>query len=720
MGKKIIWVITGIGFLIGASYDLYNKNVERGFFKGIILLSENFESGIIPSNWIVIDGNNDGVKWEAGTTPDLENYTPPNYETAYAYYSDDDAGKNVINYNEELITPKININGIAQLKFKYSYGFHVFDPGEKFYIHFRKKTDNSWTQWIKLKVYEESSSGEDSMNLTEELPCDSIQFRFFYSDSTSFNHWGYACAVDNVTLEGLPPFNHDVGVIKIISPEEENLIGVSVNVIVKYKNLGNNTETFPAIVRIIDSTNTAVFLKDTNLTLNQGEQIEVNFGLWIPFKTGLYFIYTKTLLPFDEYPQNDSTGYSLIVKDLSSWKRINQPWRNYHRLSHATVYDPDNDKIYMIGGTPNGEVGSNVPYIYRYDPVTDTWETNLSPMPEARGWIQGGYWNGKIYVPGGFTNSGTNSNTFYIYDISSNSWTIGPPLPEKRFAYGLAVWNGNIYVIGGYTDSGTGSKTVYRFNIANNQWTVATSIPLEFDMGGCCYLGDTIYLVGGYRRSANQVWTRILRGIIDNQNPDNITWTWGAYLPYSNFNNAACALPGKIYMIGGFKQGTLIERKVWEYDITKNEWKQLTPYIVPIVRNNFACARPEKGGHGPRIYIIAGDANCDWKIPNNYYYYIEKGILNYEESLKDNPKILFINPSIIKDDFRIHLNLKRKSNINISIYNLTGREIAKIYEGIKEPGEYVIKYNCRNLIPGIYFIILKTHKTYSFKIIKLK
>ena len=719
--KKIIWIFSGIGFLIGASYDLYNKNKEKIFFKGIILLSENFESGIIPPNWIVVDGNNDNIKWQVGTTPDLENYNPPNYETSYAYYSDDDAGNNVINYNEELITPKINASGIAQLKFKYSYGFHVFDPGEKFIIHFRKKINNSWTQWIKLKVYKESCSGEDSINLTEELPCDSIQFRFFYSDSTSFNHWGYACAVDNVILEGLLPFNHDVGVIKIISPEEENLIGVSVNVIVKYKNLGNNIETFQAIVRIIDSTNTPVFSKDTNLTLNQGEQIEVNFGLWIPDKIGEYFIYGKTLLSSDEYPENDSTGYSLIVKDFSSWKPFKQPFKSYHRLTHATVYDPDNDKIYMIGGTPNGQAGSNVPFIYRYDPLTDTWETNLASMPEARGWIQGGYWNGKIYVPGGFTNAVQNSNTLFIYDIASNSWTQGPPLPEARCAYGLAVWNGNIYVIGGMApDLYNGTKTVYRFNIASNQWTVATSIPLEFDMGGCCYLGDTIYLVGGYRRPYGNVWTRILRGIINTQNPDVITWTWGAYLPYSNFNNAACALPGKIYMIGGFKQGHLPQRKVWEYDIVKNEWKELTPYVVPIVRNNFACARPPKEGQGARIYIVAGDAYGDWRIPNNYYYYIEKGNLNYEESSKDNLKILFINPSIIKDDLRINFNLKRKSNVSISIYNLTGREIAKIYEGVKEPGKYIIKYDCRNLAPGIYFITLKTYKTCSFKIVKIK
>jgi len=165
------------------------------------LLFENFEAGNIPNGWTVIDGNNDGYKWTVGTTSDLGSYTPPNYGTKYAYYSDDDAGNGVINYNEELWTPKIGIPSTAvNLKFKYGYGFRVYGTGEKYRTHFRKKVGGSWTNWTQLKVYTSNGAGTDSFDLTNQLPCDSIQFRFFYSDSTSFSHWGFACAVDNVLL----------------------------------------------------------------------------------------------------------------------------------------------------------------------------------------------------------------------------------------------------------------------------------------------------------------------------------------------------------------------------------------------------------------------------------------------------------------------------------------------------------------------------------------
>jgi len=166
------------------------------------LLFENFEAGIIPFGWSVIDGNNDGVKWICGITEGLGGYTPPNYETRYAFYDDNDAGNNVINYNEELLTPKIGIpQNVTNLTFRYSYGFRVHQAGEKFRIHFRKKTGSSWTAWHELKAYTVSSSGTDSFNLISQLPCDSIQFRFFYSDSTAPSHWGLACAIDNVLLK---------------------------------------------------------------------------------------------------------------------------------------------------------------------------------------------------------------------------------------------------------------------------------------------------------------------------------------------------------------------------------------------------------------------------------------------------------------------------------------------------------------------------------------
>ncbi|MEO0260629.1 MAG: C25 family cysteine peptidase [candidate division WOR-3 bacterium] len=164
------------------------------------LLAEKFESGI-PQTWTVIDGNNDGIKWEAGTTSSLSGYEPPYYQTKYAYYSDAQAGNGTINYNEELISPKIGIPSTSvNLKLKYTYGFKIFENGEKYRIQIRKKVNSLWSEWITVKMYTTTCNGSQLIDLTEHIPCDSIQLRFFYSDSTSTFHWGYACGIDNIHL----------------------------------------------------------------------------------------------------------------------------------------------------------------------------------------------------------------------------------------------------------------------------------------------------------------------------------------------------------------------------------------------------------------------------------------------------------------------------------------------------------------------------------------
>ncbi|UCC11767.1 MAG: M28 family peptidase, partial [candidate division WOR-3 bacterium] len=163
------------------------------------LLEEHFESPGIPAGWNVIDGNSDGYMWTVGTTSDMSSYTPPNYGSRYAYYSDDDAGSGTINYNEELVSPSIYTGGIAALELIYGYGFRVYQNGEKYRVKIRTY-NGGWSTWSDLQVYTTSNAGTETIDLGSYLPCDSVQIDWFYSDSTSSSHWGWACAVDNVLL----------------------------------------------------------------------------------------------------------------------------------------------------------------------------------------------------------------------------------------------------------------------------------------------------------------------------------------------------------------------------------------------------------------------------------------------------------------------------------------------------------------------------------------
>ncbi len=177
------------------------------------LLFANFESGM-PAGWTWVDGNNDGVRWTTGTTSDIGTYTPPNYGTAYAYYSDDDAGSGVINYNEELISPKIYVPPTAaNLRIQYGYGLRVYQTGEKLRVKFRKRTGGTWTSWINIAEYTTSVNGTANIDLTSQLPCDSVQFEWFFSDSTASSHWGWACGTDNVIVSHSYTYQNNSGVL---------------------------------------------------------------------------------------------------------------------------------------------------------------------------------------------------------------------------------------------------------------------------------------------------------------------------------------------------------------------------------------------------------------------------------------------------------------------------------------------------------------------------
>jgi hypothetical protein len=177
------------------------------------LLLEDFESPGIPPGWTVIDGNSDGVQWMVGTTGDLGSYTPPNYGSQYAYYSDDNAGSGAINYNEELISPKLYIpSGSTGLSIKYGYGFRMFESGEIFEVRARF-FNGFWGSWTTIATYTSSSNGTANIDLTPYLPADSAQFEWIYHDEASSSHWGWASACDNIIVVYSYSFTNDQGTV---------------------------------------------------------------------------------------------------------------------------------------------------------------------------------------------------------------------------------------------------------------------------------------------------------------------------------------------------------------------------------------------------------------------------------------------------------------------------------------------------------------------------
>lgn len=175
------------------------------------ILFTDFESGI-PTGWTIVDGNSDNFKWLAGTTTDLASFTPPNYGTKYAFYSDDDAGSSSPQTPEEgLLTPSIYIGNVSgNLKLVYSYGYNDYSSYDYYRVRMRRFT-GIWSSWVQLKEYNSDGSGIDSFDLSSYLPCDSIQFEWYYTETGATYAW--ACAVDNILLKWKYVLENDTGYV---------------------------------------------------------------------------------------------------------------------------------------------------------------------------------------------------------------------------------------------------------------------------------------------------------------------------------------------------------------------------------------------------------------------------------------------------------------------------------------------------------------------------
>ena len=268
----------------------------------LVIFSEDFEAGM-PVDWQVIDGNSDGYTWTVGTTDDLF-LPPPDYGTAYAYYSDDDAGETAPPGTEYLISPAVDCNGITDLVLSYGWAFTIFDPpiGAS-YVRFHD--GSTWGGWDQLATYYTDSSGVDTFDLTANLPSDSVQVQFTYEDPTG--GWGWAFGIDNVLLE--VPQDHDVGVASIEIPwciPTDTSFYPKSNV----KNYGLNAETFDVTCEINPG---AYISTETVSNLDPGSVVLVTFPDSFAFVSGLYTVTVYTQLTGDENPLNDT-----LIKEITA------------------------------------------------------------------------------------------------------------------------------------------------------------------------------------------------------------------------------------------------------------------------------------------------------------------------------------------------------------------------------------------------------------------
>ena len=263
--------------------------------------------------------------------------------------------------------------------------------------------------------------------------------------------------------------------------------------------------------------------------------------------------------------------------------------------------------VYVIGGTSDGGGHTSTATNFRYNTSDNTWET-MTPMPVALDSIDGAVIDGKIYIPGGESDSNT-----YVYDIASDSWT-------------------DIQANGSY--------------VGREQYQVVT-------------IGTDLYVLGGIvgsSASTTEVWKL-----------DTITQTWSAGVPMQNsrMSFAAAAINGAIYVAGGVAYpGFTPDMTAEKFDGTA--WS----YFAGVPDGGGAYTRwsyMADGNTEDRMWLAGGRRDSAWDVLNHAAYYDPAS-----DTWTDSPTIPVLNQArvyvegVVADDGYFYVIGGRKSDGSVA------------------------------------------------------
>jgi uncharacterized delta-60 repeat protein len=480
------------------------------------------------------------------------------------------------------------------------------------------------------------------------------------------------------------------------------------------KNYGTRKVSFVVWFEIKDPTGTVRYSESVNVTdLAGGTEFTVSsFPEWdVPNDLeGLYAARAWTVLPGDIDPSNDQAtltfGVEAAPQKPAQWVRWQDvpegPQRRVVQHGSCAATDPEGRYLYLLKG-------DNTCEFYRYDPATLTW-TTLEPIPEygrdgvPRTVKEGGTLaqiGGKFYAT-----KGGNSTEFWEYDPAAtpgSHWTQLADAPggthSGASACGVSILS-NKYI---YLLRGAATFDFYRYSVAGNSWEAMADAPgiagEEFKLGSSItYDGvNTIYVLKGI---LNKFYTYAVA---------TNTWAEKPDLPFGLKNKQAkggaaiCYHLRKVYCIKGSNS-----QEFWIYDCNTSTWAQ--DGDVPLGDDK---TRVQDGGtlvylsQSRYLYATKGGTLELWSYGKLSNIGVQSGeVISLDGAVKRFS--LAVGPSVTSSRARVHYAIPKATNVSLRLYEVTGRCVAVLHDGRREPGRYSADVDAGSLARGVYILKLQS------------
>lgn len=194
------------------------------------------------------------------------------------------------------------------------------------------------------------------------------------------------------------------------------------------------------------------------------------------------------------------------------------------------------DEVYLIAGYQDSGYSSTT---WKYNVRSNSW-TSLPSLSVAMGASAAAFWNGKIYLFGGW--NGAYQSTLFIYDTRSDSWSNGPSMPSPRAGFSALAMEDRIYLVGG-APSSQGSFTV--FDPINNTYSAAAPMAQSRQSHQAAIIGGEAYLVGGIDTSIQMIC------VVQRFSPSTRAFVNITTLPSCVYLPFVASAGSKLYVIGG-------------------------------------------------------------------------------------------------------------------------------------------------------------------------
>lgn len=236
----------------------------------------------------------------------------------------------------------------------------------------------------------------------------------------------------------------------------------------------------------------------------------------------------------------------------------------------------------------------------------------------------------QIYIHGGKSN-GYHSD-MYRFSIVKRKWhvvTYKDKAPLARYGHALLYWNGSLYMVGGYDQHGFCCDDLYQFTPETHSWRKIQFIsPLgavtigRFHSAACIYKSKILIYAG---KGADSIRSDLLEYDLSNHTWKRVMVAKGAQNaeePPGRWGHTANVIGDYLYIFGG-RDAVMQFNELYCFDLVNARWKLLLPsqklssVIVPEPRYFHASVAVGQSIYflwGKNIYDFNFDDIIEWRI----------------------------------------------------------------------------------------------------------